>query len=555
MITIWRKILVKNLSLAMLITGIGTVQAKTVYIAPTGTTANNNSTYNNPIGFDKLLSSSGSMPTSLVSSGDTVFFKGGQYDVTKIYTFIQTGSNGTASKRTFLGSYPGETAVFDGRTLPYGNEGGSDNIALKVPANYVHIKGIVVQYAGKNGLHITGSNNIIENCTAYSNSDTGIQLKSGGNNTIKNCDSFRNFDYKTKSGSDPDYGGNADGFADKQYTSPSGTKNTYIGCRSWENSDDGWDFFQHVSATGYPTEIRESWCFRNGPAQFDMTGHARYETDKAYFEQFKSGDKIVITNYGNGNGFKVGGDATKHNVIVSNCVAFNNKVKGFDQNNNGGDMVFYNCTGYANKPNYGLNNTGKGATLTVKNCITAKGLSSDAFLSTYAHSNNTWDLSPKITVTDADFASVDTTSATSARNTDGSLPGMNGLFRLSSSSQCIDKGTNVGLPYNGSAPDLGAFEYNPDTRIKFTSVEETSFYAYPNPVKTSTRFSLQVQETDRIVIEIFDMTGKKVAIACDRQMEAGHHEISFERGNLPAGVYLYRLTCNRMQTGRHLIIN
>jgi hypothetical protein len=32
-------------------------------------------------------------------------------------------------------------------------------------------------------------------------------------------------------------------------------------------------------------------------------------------------------------------------------------------------------------------------------------------------------------------------------------------FKLQVSSPAIDTGTNVGLPFNGSAPDMGAFEY------------------------------------------------------------------------------------------------
>ncbi len=33
------------------------------------------------------------------------------------------------------------------------------------------------------------------------------------------------------------------------------------------------------------------------------------------------------------------------------------------------------------------------------------------------------------------------------------------FLRLRENSDLIDKGTNVGLPYNGDAPDLGAFEH------------------------------------------------------------------------------------------------
>ena len=43
------------------------------------------------------------------------------------------------------------------------------------------------------------------------------------------------------------------------------------------------------------------------------------------------------------------------------------------------------------------------------------------------------------------------------RNADGSLPVMP-FLRLAATSGLIDKGTNVGLPYAGAAPDLGCFE-------------------------------------------------------------------------------------------------
>jgi hypothetical protein len=33
------------------------------------------------------------------------------------------------------------------------------------------------------------------------------------------------------------------------------------------------------------------------------------------------------------------------------------------------------------------------------------------------------------------------------------------FFHLKAGSDLIDKGVDVGLPFNGSAPDLGVFEY------------------------------------------------------------------------------------------------
>ena len=82
---------------------------------------------------------------------------------------------------------------------------------------------------------------------------------------------------------------------------------------------------------------------------------------------------------------------------------------------------------------------------------------------------NTWNLN--LTATNADFISVDDPSMTvtgkpleplggafGPRKADGSLPDID-FLKLSPKSQFIDKGVNVKLPYEGKAPDLGAYEY------------------------------------------------------------------------------------------------
>lgn len=78
-----------------------------------------------------------------------------------------------------------------------------------------------------------------------------------------------------------------------------------------------------------------------------MTDNIRFKTDSAtWFSKFKNtSGKYVIPNYGNGNGFKIGGDNTAHNAILRNCVSVGNKVKGFDQNNNAGSMTLYKLYG------------------------------------------------------------------------------------------------------------------------------------------------------------------------------------------------------------------
>jgi len=303
---------------------------------------------------------------------------------------------------------------------------GTSADGLKINGSYWYVKGIDFKGAPRNGININGgSYNIIEFCSSYENRNTGVQLQTGAAyNQIINCDSYYNRDAGD---------GNADGFAPKMDV---GTGNYFYGCRSWQNSDDGYDGYLR-GADNVTTTYENCWCFKNG-----------YRKDGS-------------ASTGNGNGFKMGGYDTgyylRHNVIYKNCLCFNNRVKGFDQNNDLGDITLYNCTSFSNGTyNYSIPLAlASGKTATVTNCVSA-GTGAVNLGSFVVQTTNSW-MSPFV-VTNADFASIDPSAAYGARNADSSLPNI-AFMRLATESDLIDGGTDVGLPYNGSAPDLGAFEH------------------------------------------------------------------------------------------------
>lgn len=320
--------------------------------------------------------------------GDTLYIKGGQYDFTAP---IDITASGTVEQMICIMAYPGEEPILDFRREPYGKRG----LVIHSSSNYIHIKGLTIRYTGKNGLHNSGSHNIFEDLDVYGNGDTGIQMKAGGDNLILNCDSHDNFDYMLSG----DFGGNADGFADKQYT---GGGNIYRGCRSWNNSDDGWDFYQRVSIEGTKNVIEDCICFNNGPKEYDMRSHPRYETDKEWFDSFTEGRQVTFRdgvtrtvtlehyyNNGNRNGFKLGGKNTIHNVELHNCTATGNGSKGFDQNNNAGHMLITDCTASANGLDYGFENRTCG-TLEIHGCCSIGGRSILNCLQVLS-SGNSWD--------------------------------------------------------------------------------------------------------------------------------------------------------------------
>ena len=428
-----------------------TLSAATYFASPAGT--GNGSSYASPCSLSTGIS-------KLKSAGDTLYLLGGQYDLgnTKI-----SSKNGNSTAYIVISGYPGETAILDFRTTAYGTRG------LQVASNctYLHIKDLTLRYSGKNNLYNEGSYCLFEHLDIYGSADTGCQMKVGGYNIIKNVDSHDNFDYELdKSGNltQCDFGGNADGFADKQH---SGAPNHYIGCRSWNNSDDGWDFFDRVT-TG-ETVIEQSICYKNGPAYYDMRNHPRYETDKAWFDQFAiprtvvdaDGNTVTVSlerypNMGNGNGFKMGGNYSSHQVLIHHCLAVANTVKGFDQNNNNGTMRVYNNTGYLNGYDFGF--TTRYGTLSIQNCLSYKSKNGNytEAATTLVNSYNSWNISG-LSVTSSDFLSLDTTQILAARQADGSLA-EGTLLHLAAGSALIDAGTDVGLSYTGAAPDLGCYE-------------------------------------------------------------------------------------------------
>jgi hypothetical protein len=344
------------------------------------------------------------------AAGDTIFVRAGMYSTT---VKISLSANGTAAKRICLMAYPGDvrpTLDFSGMAVGSGNRG------VILSGSYWHIKGIVIKGAGDNGMNISGSNNIIEFCDFTENRDSGCQLGGGAaNNQIINCDSYYNLD--------PPDEGDADGFSPKMDV---GSGNTFKGCRSWQNSDDGWDGYLR-GTDNVSTRLEDCWCFKNG-----------YRKDGS-------------ESKGNGNGFKMGGSddkKLKHNFTLIRCLSFQNRVKGFDQNSNQGSITLYNCTGFSNGTNYAID--GGSSTLTAINCLASGSGSS----SLKGGTQTTNDLSAAT----SNFVSVDPASVTGPRKADGSLPDIT-FMHLAGGSSLIDAGTVIqGVSYSGSKPDLGCFE-------------------------------------------------------------------------------------------------
>jgi hypothetical protein len=408
-----RKLLVLIL-LFLFIPGI----AGTYYVSPSGNDSNAG-TITAPwlswhYAFNKLL------------PGDVLFVRGGIYTAMFSSNYgVRLSRSGTAAAHITVSSYQNEIPILDCINLV---SSGGGHTGIDVTVNYWDFTGLTVRNVSEaashpspypaNGWFIYGDYLTFTCCNSYDNG--GGFAAVGDYVYFTNCDAYQNND-------EYDNGGYANGWSSN--IDP-GHHMFWEGCRAWLNSDDGWDLF----GGGHITVFNNCWAFENG-----------------YWNGYT----------GNGAGFKTGRAyiATSGLVrTITNCLAFNNRLVGFDESQDGvyASSIthnIFNNTSYNNGYSFNFGYAGVYTDIIRNNISYSEQIGS---LGSNSVDHNSWN---GFIVTDADFQSLDASEAKAARKADGSLPDMT-FLHLKSTSGLINKGVNVGLPYSGSAPDLGAFEYS-----------------------------------------------------------------------------------------------
>jgi hypothetical protein len=382
------------------------------YVTPDGSSENTGTSFDDSLDIVTAIENA--------TEGQIILLKGGTYNIEYVEdekNTINLSQSGSEGNEIVIKTYKNKRAVID-FSFPE-LEWVQNSYGFYITGDYWNISGIDITHAGYQGAYVTGAYNVFENCNFYDNRNTGLEINKGGSyTTVINCDAYQNYDPKK-------LGTMADGFGPKQTMGPG---NVFIGCRAWENSDDGFDCYDSPEDVVF----EECWAFRNG---VNVWGYDDFDT--------------------NANGFKIGGNYAEANHILTNCVVFDQPSKGFDQNNNTGGLTLYNCLAYSNGVNFSLSNDlNDGQENDLKNCVSLDGENSDDITES-EESNNTWNTG--FSVSDDDFRSLDLDLAEVERKRNGELP-YTDLFRLSEDSSLIDAGFDVGLEYLGDAPDIGAFE-------------------------------------------------------------------------------------------------
>ncbi|MGP3937494.1 carbohydrate-binding protein [Nonomuraea sp. KM88] len=275
--------------------------ADTLYVAPGGSDS---------------AAGTESDPTTLTSAisrvapGGTIYMRGGTYRFSQTVTIPQ-GNDGTSGDRTELFAHPGETPVlnFSAQSEDSANRG------LAVGGSYWHIRGIVVERAGDNGILLAGNNNIIERTVTRFNRDSGLQLSRLVAGAPADQWPSGNLVVSTVSHDNADSDGeDADGFAPKLTVGPG---NVFRYTVSHNNIDDGYDLFtkDDTGPIGAVT-IEDSLAYDNGTLSDGS--------------QAGAGDR---------NGYKLGGEDIGVDHVIRRNIAYENGKHGFTYNRNLGTMT------------------------------------------------------------------------------------------------------------------------------------------------------------------------------------------------------------------------
>ena len=444
------------------------------------------------------------------SSGDTVYLRGGTYFLNNS-NFTTTNNpwaivnNITKSGISYL-AYPGELPVFNfSNVLPDGYR----VTAFHVTANNCVFKGFDVV-----GVQVTiqtnhtqsenfrvdgGSNNRFEQLRMHDGMGNGWYLTGGASNLVLNCDAYNN------RGLDSGSLGNTDGFGCHP-SSTSGKGNMLRGCRSWFNSDDGYDCINAFAMVTFSN----CWSFYNG-----------------YFTNF-------IVSGGDGNGIKGGGYGISGTAfptpiphhVIEHCLTVRNHASGFYANHHLDGQVWINNTAYHNAgANFDMlcstNNSSPAGDVPGFNHVMKNNLGYNA------RSKETNDLNVAqcdvscnyftlpVTVSASDFMTLNTSLLTAPRQTNGDLPYI-AFLQLVSNSDLVDAGTNYGFAFTGAAPDLGAFEYGSKPPPTMTLAQTNSNLIFAggggpaggtNYLVATTNLALPLVQWSRTATNKFDGSG------------------------------------------------
>ncbi len=101
--------------------------------------------------------------------------------------------------------------------------------------------------------------------------------------------------------------------------------------------------------------------------------------------------------------------------------------------------------------------------------------------------------------------------------------------------------SNSGESFAQGAANLACVSQKPPDQFVLCGI-------YPNPFNATTTIAFALPEAAWVNLQIYDISGKKVASLMEGWQSAGKQQISFDGAHLASGIYLYHVEMGNYKT-------
>lgn len=98
---------------------------------------------------------------------------------------------------------------------------------------------------------------------------------------------------------------------------------------------------------------------------------------------------------------------------------------------------------------------------------------------------------------------------------------------------------------------------DPEDQLEFIYPEMVELNQnYPNPFNSSTIITFELPSESRIILELFDVTGRRVSLLLDARRSMGYHQVEFDAAGLASGMYIYvlRLPDHNLKSSQKMLL-
>ncbi len=106
--------------------------------------------------------------------------------------------------------------------------------------------------------------------------------------------------------------------------------------------------------------------------------------------------------------------------------------------------------------------------------------------------------------------------------------------------------------YNVVVEDTNTVSVNNESEYSPTGFQ--LFQNYPNPFNPNTVISYQLPVASKVILKVYDMLGREIALLVNEEKPAGDYEIEFKTSSLPSGTYFYSLTSGSFHETKKMIL-